>query len=372
MVRFEVISDRVARLRNLITRASLDAFVLVVEEGVNSESCRYISGFTGSRAVVIVDRKRTLLLSDGRYALQAKIESPFEFILCPKNNDIRTVIAESKYRRVGFEGDKIFYSSYKNFLTEIPFKLKDVSRILPSLRRQKGPEEVASIAAAAKISLEAFDEALKTVKIGMTEMEFSNLLLYLIKQHGGETGWTREKFVVASGERGAMPHASPSERKFVVGDIVTVDFGATVDGYMCDITKNFSIGKPSDRALKIFDILSEALQKSASELAPNKHCSDIDKAARRVIERSGYGQYFSHGLGHGIGLDIHESPRLSPSSAEVLTAGDIVAVEPGIYIDGWGGLRVEENYLITDDGSICLTKDEEHRGELKILDLGDS
>lgn len=370
-MRVEIINDRLSRLRALMGRQLIDVFVLLVHESSNSESCRYISGFTGSSAALLIDNKRSVLISDGRYKSQASEQSPFEFVLSPKNPmiEIQKLASEAKYQKLGFEGDKISYSVYKNFLSQLPIKLDDVSNIVPALRRKKGPEEVSSIARAGKIALESYAEALKEVRLGMTEAEFSNLLLNFIKFNGGEAGWTRSDFVVASGARSSLPHGRATDKEFEKGDIVTVDFGATVDGYMCDITRNFSMGKPSERALRVHDLLVDASENAVRLLGPQRACAEVDAAARKIIERGGYGQYFTHGLGHGLGLEVHEAPRLSPSSNESLVVGDVVTIEPGVYIEGWGGMRVENDYVITNEGALCLTRNES-REELKVIDMG--
>lgn len=354
---------------------SLDVFFLLVREGLNSESCRYISGFTGSSAVLLIFKTRAVLISDGRYRTQANEQSPFEFCLCSKSPEVeaKKLIIENKCRKLGFEADKISYATYKNFLSELPLELEDASKFLPLIRRRKNPEEVGAIIEAGKIASDSYAEVLESVKIGMTESEFSNLLLYTIKKNGADDGWIGGEFVVASGERGALPHGRATKREFRAGDIVTVDFGAAIRGYMCDITRNFSVGKPAapKQTLTIANLLVEAAEMAAAALAPGKSCADIDKIARDIISADGYGPNFAHGLGHGLGLEIHESPRISPLSDDVLSIGDVVTIEPGIYINGWGGMRIEDDYLITKDGAHCLTRKEELKG-VTVLDLGDS
>ncbi len=152
-----------------------------------------------------------------------------------------------------------------------------------------------------------------------------------------------------------MCHARATAKKFEDGDIVTVDYGATFNGYISDITRNFAIGNASSKAKKINEILLNAHHAAAEALRPGISGKDVDAVARKIIADAGYGEYFAHGLGHGLGLEIHEAPRLSPTSKDILQVGDIVTVEPGIYIEGFGGLRIEDDYLITDSGAECLT-----------------
>ncbi|MCL1940864.1 MAG: aminopeptidase P family protein [Synergistaceae bacterium] len=359
---FDRISERLGKLRANLSKQSLDAFLLFVDENSNSESCRYISGFGGSSAALLIDRKRALLISDGRYKKQAEEQSPFEFVLQSKSaeKDAIKIISESNYKSVGFEAEKISHYTYKNYLAKHPVRWEDASPLIPRLRRTKDAGEVASIMRAGEIAFNAYEAALRDSRAGMTEREFGSLLLYKITQMGGEKGWARDDFVVVSGRRGYLPHGRATDKKFETGETVTVDFGVTIDGYMCDVTRNFCIGAPSPKAEEINSLLSRAHREAASSLAPSKPGREIDAIARKVITDAGYGKQFAHGLGHGLGLEVHESPRLSPHSKDILAAGDVVTVEPGIYIEGWGGMRIEDDYLITAEGAVCLTQGLDH------------
>ena len=365
---FDRIAERITKLRTNISNQSLDAFVLFVHENQNSESCCYISGFKGSSAVLLIDQKRTLLISDGRYKKQAEEQSPFEFVLQSKSmeKDALRIISESNYRSVGFEAEKISHYLYKKYLAKHPIRWDDVSFLIPSLRRTKDTCEVAAIVKAGEIAYEAYTAVIQESHAEMTEREFSSLLLYRIKQMGGEKGWTHDDFIVVSGERGSLPHGTATDKRFERGNIVTVDFGVTIDGYMCDITRNFCIGKPTQKAEEINNLLSYAHIQAAKQLAPSVSGKKIDSVARKIITDKGYGKQFAHGLGHGLGLEVHESPRLSPLSKDVLAVGDVITIEPGIYIEGWGGMRIEDDYLITTEGGVCLTRNYDHA--LKIIE----
>ena len=365
---FKKITERTAKLRANLSRQSLDAFVLFVNENQNSESCRYISGFSGSSAVLLIDQKRALIISDGRYKKQAEEQSPFEFTLQGKSMEKEAVkiISESNYKSVGFEAEKISHHMYKNHLAKHPVRWEDASSMIPQLRRTKDAAEITAIMRAGEIAFDAYSAAVQESRAGMTEREFGAMLLYKITQMGGEKGWAHADFIVVSGERGSLPHGRATNRKFEAGDIVTVDFGVTIDGYMCDITRNFCIGKPSQKAEEISGLLSHAHHQAAKSLAPSVSGRKIDGIARKIITDAGYGKQFDHGLGHGLGLEVHEPPRLSPHSGDVLAVGDVVTIEPGIYIEGWGGMRIEDDYLITAEGAICLTRNYDHA--LKIVE----
>ena len=223
------------------------------------------------------------------------------------------------------------------------------------LRRTKDFYEVSRIKEAAKIAREAYGNVLKKVHEGMSEIEFEIKLMDEIKLLGAEKGWAHDDFIVASGTRSAMCHAPATLKKFELGETVTVDYGAMVDGYMSDITRNFALGRADKKALEINEVLLKAHNGAAKILRPGISGREVDAEARRVISDAGYGKNFLHGLGHGLGLEVHEAPRLSRSSEDILQAGDVVTIEPGIYIEGWGGLRIEDDYLITEDGAECLT-----------------
>ena len=337
---------------------NLDAFVLMVDERANSESCYYISGFRGSSAALIISMNETILITDGRYKTQAKMQSPFKIIIQSELSlpeFIAKSVKDSNYVRVGFEAKKVSHETFKKYFDEIKVEWIDASDFIPKLRRTKDFQEVELIRKAAKIGREAYGKVLKIAHEGMTETEFEIKLMQEIKLLGAEKGWAHDDFIVASGKRSAMCHAPATLKKFELGDSITVDYGAMVEGYMSDITRNFAIGKVNGELLKINDILLKAHKEAAKALRPGISGRDVDEVARKIISDSGYGENFLHGLGHGLGLEVHEAPRLSRSSKDILQIGDVVTIEPGIYIEGLGGLRIEDDYLITEDGSECLT-----------------
>jgi Xaa-Pro aminopeptidase len=360
----DAVRGRVEKLRALMREQKLDAFVLFVFERLNSESCHYISGFRGSSAALIIDGKREILVTDGRYQTQAAAQSPFTLsvqasVSLPEF--VVHVVSESGYKTVGFESEKLFHGVVENVLKKARTEWKDASALIPSLRRTKDAGEAGAIRRAGVIARRAYDTALREVRAGMTEAEFDNRVLCEIKREGGEKGWTHDEFVVVSGERGAMCHGRATQRPFARGDTVTFDYGVTVDGYMCDITRNFAVGEAQRRAFDIDRVLFEAHHSAAAVLRPGVSGKDVDAVARKIIADAGYEKNFIHGLGHGLGLEIHEAPRLSFMSRDVLKAGDVVTIEPGIYIEGWGGLRVEDDYLVTEDGAECLTQSDDQR-----------
>jgi len=370
-VNFDVIHGRVRKLRKLMQgkngkdEKNIDALVLLVFERLNAESCHYISGFRGSSAAVVIDASREMLITDGRYQTQAALQSPFPLIIqagTPLVENVLKIVSENGYRSVGFESEKLFHGVVEDVLKKkSKTEWKDASALLPSLRRAKDAMEADAIRRAGIIARKAYEKVLSEVRVGMTEVEFEGRLLYEAKMAGAERGWSHDDFIVASGERGAMCHGRATQKVFEFGDTVTVDFGVMVDGYMCDITRNFSVGKAQEKALEINRILIKAHRDAASALRPGISGKDVDAVARKVIADAGYEKNFVHGLGHGLGLEVHETPRLSPLSKDTLEVGDVVTIEPGIYIEGWGGQRIEDDYIITENGSECLTQsDDQH------------
>ena len=349
-----MINSRVNKLRALMSERKLDVFVLIVEERANSESCHYISGFRGSSAALIISMKDEMLITDGRYQTQAPQQSPFKIVIQSKVSlpqYIANAVSESEWTHVGFEAEKISHATFTKYFAPIKAEWIDASDLIAKLRRKKDSHEVELIRKAAKIGREAYGNVLKKVHEGMSELEFDIALMNEIKLLGAEKGWAHDDFIVASGERSAMCHAPATLKKFSRGDTVTVDYGAMVEGYMSDITRNFAVGEISDKAREINEILLRAHNEAAKTLRPGISGKDVDAVARKIISDAGYGDKFVHGLGHGLGLEVHETPRLSRTSQDILQVGDVVTIEPGIYIEGWGGLRIEDDYLVVE----CLT-----------------
>ncbi len=352
------ITQRLEKLRALMSEKGLDSFVLIVNERTNYESCYYISGFRGSSAALIISMNDSILITDGRYQTQAKTQTPYKIIIQSELSlpeYVAKAVSDSGYVRTGFEAAKISHATFTKFFAPAKTHWLDASGFIPTLRRTKDPHEISLLRKAAQIARNAYGNVLEHVHAGMTEVEFDALLMSEIKKLGAEKGWAHDDFIVASGTRSAMCHAPATMKAFAQGETVTVDYGAMYQGYMSDITRNFALGRPDSKALEINAILLKAHKAAAESLRPGISGCEVDAIARKVISDSGYGENFVHGLGHGLGLEIHEAPRLSKTSQDILQIGDVVTIEPGIYIEGWGGLRIEDDYLITEDGAECIT-----------------
>lgn len=347
---------RVAAVRSAMQEQDFEALVLFVFEGSNWESMYYLTGFRGTSSAAVVTAKDAFLITDGRYMSQARLQSPFDIVEQGQrklHEAVGEVLISAGVTRVGFEGERVSYALHKK-LADMAFRWKDASEILPHIRRSKDLLERQFVEKAAAIAGEAFRRTLEQVAPGMTERRVAALLEFSMKDLGAEGGWGDE-FIVASGPRSALPHGRASDRILLAGEWVTVDFGARYGGYVCDLTRNFSLGHPDPWARDVHALLLEAQRAGEQTLRAGLPGREADAAARKVIEGAGYGTAFSHGLGHGFGLHIHEAPRLSYLSDDVLASGDLVTVEPGIYIEGRGGMRVEDDYMVTELGFSCLS-----------------
>lgn len=360
----KIFKTRLNNFRELLANKKLDAFILFVFEGFNTENCHYISGFRGSSAALIIKSDEVVLITDGRYLTQSKEQTLSEYKIIiqsevPLAKFVINYLKDLNLKTIGYEADKISHRLFESAFKDNNLNFVDAGDLILSLRRAKDVYEVDAIKEAARIGREAYGRVLDSIKLNIfeiSESEFDVRLFSEIKRMGAERGWAGHDFIVASGLNSAKCHARSTQKKFEQGDIVTVDYGAMVKGYMSDITRNFAVRNFKDnKVLEINNILLNAHHAAAKALRPGISGKDVDTIARKIIDEAGYGKYFMHGLGHGLGLEIHESPRLSQSSNDILQAGDVVTVEPGIYIEGWGGMRIEDDYLITQDGAECLT-----------------
>ena len=349
------ILKRAARFGKFLTKEDFDAFVVFTNEGMNWESLYYTTGFRGTSGAAVLYRDHAVLITDPRYITQAHEQSPLEIVL-QKNSLYEAIEAEfarNNVRRAFCESDKTYNSDFR-ILRRFVEDLRDGSNFMRNIRRTKDETEVAFIRKSADLAAEAFMDALSIVKPGMTEKEFEAYLNYRINMLGAEAGF---EMIVASGERGAMPHGRATDKKIEKGELVTVDYGARYNGYFCDITRNFSIGEPADsRVREYHDYVLQAHQAGANVLRADEEATLPHIMANDMLEAYNLSKYFTHSLGHSFGLEVHEPPFLSPRmKKKYLKAGDIVTVEPGIYIPGWGGMRIEDDYLVTEDGAERLT-----------------
>jgi Xaa-Pro aminopeptidase len=319
----------------------------------------YLSGFTGTTATVLVTEENQYVIVDFHYIDQAKNQCIDSTVLLSddfENTVIRLlngIIEAEGINVIGFEKDHLTVAEYDTFSLAINAEL--IGLDLSELRLLKSSEEVEIMQKAADIADEAIAYVMKVINPGMRESEVELLLYNKIRQLGATSfSFTT---IVASGWRGAMPHGVASDKVIGADDFVTIDFGAVYKGYCSDLTRTFAMSTQADQKLvKIYEVVLKAQIEALQACRPGVATSKIDRIARDIIIAAGYGEFFKHGTGHGLGVLIHEAPRLNQLSKEVLQEGMVVTIEPGIYIPGLGGVRIEDDVLITKDGCIRLTK----------------
>ncbi len=347
-------NNRIARVREEMQRRGLDT--LIVSSLFN---IRYLTGFTGSNALLVVTKKSAVFLSDIRYTLQAKQEvQDCRRIIITKiglyeEASKRNLLDSSK--KVGFESQQVTYAQYRTLRKLFPSSsFFSTSDIVEEVLLVKDEHEVEMIRRAVKISDQVFHEILKDIRPGVSELEIAAEISYLHKTFGAE----RDAFetIVASGDRSALPHARASEKKIKAGELVTLDFGCVVGGYNSDITRTVAVGKASFGAKRMYDVVREAQQEAIDSAKGGIWAKDLDAVARKQIERRGFGKYFNHSLGHGLGLHVHERPKVSARSKEKLRAGSVITIEPGVYIPEFGGVRIEDDVLLTENGCVVLNQ----------------
>ncbi|PLX85746.1 MAG: integrase [Desulfuromonas sp.] len=348
-----MLKDKIALAANLLEACGLDAFVFL-----HPPNLRFLCGFTGSDGALVATRKTDAFLTDSRYTAQAQQQVSADDVrqYTAKADGILEFLRETGAGKVGFESDSLSYASVERFREKSgnTFEWVPVSRELLSLRGVKTSLEVESLVEAARLNAEAFEEVLPFIRPGAVERDIALELEFSLRRRGGE-----EKafdFIVASGERGAMPHGVASNRVIRAGELVTVDFGTRFGGYHSDETVTVAVGDVSPRLREIYDVVLEAHDRAIAAVKPGVPLREIDDAARDFIVERGLGDYFGHGTGHGVGLEVHEYPTVSPRSDETAREGMVFTVEPGVYIPELGGVRIEDMVLVTAAGCRRLTR----------------
>jgi len=339
------------RLAEIRRQKKIDAVVFF-----GLENIRYLCGFTGSDGVLICAPSNNIFLSDSRYQEQAKgeIENALFKKYTRKMEGLTRTLRTLRVRRIGIEASAISYEGYQQLRTKLPrVTLVPIGKELVNLRVCKTPKELGSIRQAIQIASTSFAEAVRLMKPGFRERRVADFLEYRMIRKGGD----KPSFdtIVASGVRAALPHGKASEKTLQENETVVVDFGTRYRGYHSDETKTMILGKPSAEQKRIYDTVRRAQERAFQAIRPGAAVRKIDAAAREVIGRAGYGKFFGHGTGHGVGLAVHEAPTLSPRGEGVVEAGMVFTVEPGIYLPGWGGVRLEDMVRVTDRGFERLT-----------------
>lgn len=344
-----MLSQRCNKLLELAKRDGIDA--VVVTSQINR---RYFSGFTGSNAILLIAPGKRLLLTDFRYTIQANIQSKGVFEVIEESRAIgmeriKNELASIGAKTVGFEDASLTVREFKAY-ENLGAELVPCSTLMANIRMYKDAYETEQLIKAQNIADKAYAELLTRIKPGMKETEVAYELEYLMKKNGAED----KSFdtIVGSGENGALCHAIPGERRLTHGDLVVLDFGCKYNGYCSDMTRTIAIGEPCDELKKIYDIVLNAQLKALAALKPGITGKELDAIARDHITEHGYGKCFGHSLGHGFGLEVHEAPSASIVGETPFEPGMTITVEPGIYVEGLGGVRIEDCCIVTEDGYI--------------------
>jgi len=339
------------RIEKFMRRKDLDAILFWGRENI-----RYLCGFTGSDGVLIFTRDGQLFLTDSRYTEQAKSEVTGAAVAQyrQKISGVGRILKSLRVRRLGFEAAAINFDSYHKLQQRLPrVFFTPLSRELTGLRAVKEAEEVARIKKAIQIASDSFRKTASRIMPGFSESAIAESLEYQFRRRGGE----KPSFdtIVASGYRAALPHGAASKKNLEKGETVVVDFGTSFQGYHSDETKTLILGKPDARTRRIYEIVLRAQAKAIQTVRPGVKGREIDAAARGLIVKGGYGDFFGHGTGHGVGLAVHEEPLISPRGNQAVEEGMVFTIEPGIYVPGWGGVRLEDMVRVTSKGCERLT-----------------
>jgi Xaa-Pro aminopeptidase len=343
--------EKLEKLRKAFLENGIDG--LLIESPYNR---RYMSNFTGTAGIVLISMDRAQFITDFRYVEQAKKQCEgFEVIRYSASivNEIADQVKNLGINKLGFEEEHITYASFKVYEKVIEAELVPVSGLIEKLRLIKTDSEIKILKEAADIADAAFKHILGFIRPGKTELEVANELEFFMRKAGAAS--SSFDTIVASGLRSALPHGVASNKVIEKGDLVTLDYGAYYKGYVSDITRTVAIGQPDAKLKEVYEIVYEAQARGMAGIKPGMTGKEADALTRDYIAEKGYGEYFGHSTGHGIGLEVHEGPALSLRSDLVLEPGMVVTCEPGIYIPGLGGVRIEDDTRITYDHNEALT-----------------
>lgn len=345
---------RLSALRDRLARADVDGLLIS-----SLPNIRYLTGFSGSNALVMVTPRECVLFTDFRYATQVKDEVSVDVNVQIESQSLWIGLwnwlgSVTGVERIGFETTQLLHRDFQRLLEQgARWQWRPLTDEVEALRECKDADEVANIEVAVGIAERALASTLAELRPGLTETGLAGILEHHLRNEGSEA--YPFATIVASGPRAALPHARAGDRVITRGDLVLIDFGAVYAGYCSDITRTVVVGPASDRQKAVYDVVHQANVKSSGALRAGMRGKDADAVAREYIDALGFGEAFGHSLGHGIGLEIHEAPRLAKSADSVLAAGAVVTIEPGVYLAEWGGVRIEDDVFLTSDGPRILT-----------------
>jgi Xaa-Pro aminopeptidase len=344
------------KVLKILGKTGSEAFFLIGQANI-----RFLSGFTGTDGYVFLSPGARIFLTDSRYVEQAETECPDFEIIDYRSSYSCLEEALAHYctyyqiKKLGFEADIITFACYQKLKDQLSdVALVPTNGVVKNVRRIKDDREIHLLKKAAQIGDEAFAEILPLIKPGVTEKNIEIELEYLMKKKGALS--SSFPIIVASGPRSSLPHAIPTDRKICKGDFITLDYGALYEGYCSDMTRTVVVGQPDQKQREIYQLVKKAQDIGVQTVRGGMLGKEVDQAARSVIAKAGYGDYFGHGLGHGIGLEVHEEPVLNSRSDHLLPPGSVVTVEPGIYLPIWGGVRIEDSVVVRPEGCEIITR----------------
>ena len=347
-----IYSKRQQDLRKVLDERGFDGMLIT-----NLTNIRYISGFTGSAASCLITPEGQYFITDGRYIEQSKAQvKGFERFI-----DMNSHLSQIKDNnlnpngfKLAFEGDHMSYALYENMTSMFPnTKWENSSMILEDLASVKDNHELECIRTAVEVTDKVYEEILHMLRPGFTEKQVANTMVFKYREYAEGEAYSP---IVATGPNGALPHAIPTDREFENGDFIVIDAAAKYGGYHADMTRTPVIGEATEKHKEVYSIVKEAQQRGCDIAKAGVPCKEVDAATREYIGEMGYGEYYTHGTGHGLGLEIHTSPRFSPQSEQVLEVNNVMTIEPGIYLAGWGGVRIEDDVIIGKDDCEILNQ----------------
>lgn len=346
--------NHVEKIRSRFRDFEIDAFIITAPE-----NRRYTSGFHSTEGVVLITKDSAYLFVDSRYIEAAEKEvTGFTIELIDIQNSYKKRISDALrgkgYSSVGFEDARLSYAEYMKYSSDIiNIPMRPASKLINDLRRSKDSSEIESLIAAQRIAERAFDDVLGIIRPGLTEREIAAEITYRMLRYGAENNSFDP--IVVTGAKSSMPHGVPGDERIRHGDFVTMDFGCLYNGYCSDMTRTVAVGSVSDEMKAVYNTVLEAQLAGIEAARAGVKGRDIDAAARRVISDAGFGPYFVHSFGHGVGLDIHEEPNAGPTSEAVMEPGAVISAEPGIYLPGRFGVRIEDVIIIEENGCKNIT-----------------
>lgn len=356
-----MIEKRLQKFLAKFDELNIDAALVYKDENRN-----YLSGFTGDDSFLFITKEKSYFITDSRYTEQAQNEVVgFEVLEYkpPIHDFIKSIVEKHNVKRLGVEEDRMSLSDYITYKEKLEgVEIVKLEQTIEKIRMIKDDEEIKLIETAASIADKAFEHILKFIKPGISEREVALEIEFFMKKMGASA--LSFPTIVASGTRSSLPHGTASDKIIQEGEFITLDFGCVYKGYCSDMTRTIVLGKANEKQKEIYNIVLEANEAALKAVRPGISCVELDKIARDIIVEKGYGDRFGHGLGHGVGREVHELPFVNARSKFNLEPGMIITDEPGIYIPGFGGVRIEELVLVTEDGYRVLSKSPKHLIEL--------